>query len=371
MIPHDPRIPQTDPRRLVLEGRERELFELICTSGYVPEERNFADFCESLKSGRAWLVSGTRGSGKTAFPETVAASCNLTICIVAGRDGLTQEEILYDWDREEQKAWTDENLKLAGDLPENRRPEFLERVRREKWKREFLILGEMGLAYDLAARSAEDQAGAAAPPVLLLDESDKFGPSLEDAMLMPLERGLIYVPRLAGGYIGISDRRHRPVVVTTSNDLRNKLSSPFVSRHVYSSFRTPSLAKELEILSSRCPEASAPQLASVTKLLDAVRGVAGLGDHPSLRESIDVLTAMVRDGVCGFDEDRLLRYFCYFVKSAESQDLLKLQIDYLLLSAAAFHPEVDSWLAGRNSGVPDEFDAADHLIAKSAEISAY
>jgi len=84
MIPHDTKKTQINPRQLVLEGRENELYHLVCETGYVPAESNFSDFCESLKSGRAWLVSGTRGSGKTAFPEAVAECCNLTTCIVAG-----------------------------------------------------------------------------------------------------------------------------------------------------------------------------------------------------------------------------------------------------------------------------------------------
>ena len=253
MIPHDTNKPQINPRRLVLDGDRRRLYELICNQGYVPDEQNFSDFCESLKSGRAWLISGTRGSGKTAFPEALAAACNLTICIVAGRDGLKQEEILYDWDREEQAEWMNENLRLAKQLPENERDAFMSRARREKWKRDFLVLGEMGLAYDLAAKAVSEEA---APPVLILDESDKFGASLEDSLLMPLERGLIYVPRLEGGFVGISDWEFRPVVVTTSNDLRHKLSAPFVSRHIFSRFSTPSLIKELEILSARCSGAS-------------------------------------------------------------------------------------------------------------------
>ena len=79
MIPHDSDRPQIDPRRLVLDGCERELYQLMTDTGYVPDDQNFSDFCESLKSGRAWLISGTRGSGKTAFPEALAQACNLTM----------------------------------------------------------------------------------------------------------------------------------------------------------------------------------------------------------------------------------------------------------------------------------------------------
>jgi MoxR-like ATPase len=346
MIPHDQDREQVDPRRLVLSGEKQRLYELICGQGYVPDGRNFSDFCESLRSGRAWLISGTRGSGKTAFPEAVAAACNLTVCMVAGRDGLKQEEILYGWDREEQAEWMTENLRSAKQLSGPERDAFMTEARRAKWKREFLVLGEMGLAYDLAARAAADS--TAAPPVLILDESDKFGASLEDSLLMPLERGVIHIPRLVGGSIGSTDPRWRPIVVTTSNDLRHKLSPPFVSRHIFSRFATPSLEKELEILNSRCPAASSAQLALAIKLLDGVRGVAGLEDYPSLRESIDVLAAFARDGVEELDEEDLVRYFCYFVKTGESQELLKLQLDYLLMVASGFQPEIDGWLGERD-----------------------
>lgn len=345
MIPHDPNRPQIDPRRLVLDGLDRELYRLIAATGYVPDASNFSDFCESLKSGRAWLISGTRGSGKTAFPEAVASACNLTMCVVAGRDGLTQEEILYDWDREEQDLWMRENLAIAKGLSAEEQAGFLERARKKKWQREFLILGEVGFAYDLAAKAAYSKTP---PPVLLLDESDKFGASIEDSLLMPLERGLIYIPRYEAGFIGIADRSLRPIVITTSNDLRNKLSAPFVSRHVFSSFAIPSLEKELEILAARNPDATSSQLALSIKLLDAVRGIAGLEDHPSIRESIDMSSAFTRDSVGDLDTRTLRRYFCHFVKSASAQELLRLQDDYLVGSATAFHPIVDRWLGARD-----------------------
>ncbi|MBK7804159.1 MAG: AAA family ATPase [Chloracidobacterium sp.] len=319
----------------------------MARNGYVPDEQVFEDFCESLKSGRAWLISGTRGSGKTAFPEALAAACNLSMCVVAGRDGLKQEEILYDWDGEEQEVWMREHLALAKQLPTEEQAEFLDDARRSKWQRRFLILGEVGMAYDLAAIAASS-APRKPPPVLILDESDKFGASIEDSLLMPLERGLIYIPRYEGGTIGISDWQSRPIVITTSNDLRHKLSSPFISRHVYSRFSSPSLEKELEILSTRNRSATTIQLALTTKLIDAVRGIAGLEDHPSVRESIDIVAAFERDSIESLNRKNLVRYFCYFVKTGSSRDLLTLQLDYLLAMTNAFHPDIDSWLASRD-----------------------
>jgi len=345
MIPHDPSKPQIDPRSLLRKGRERELYGLLCDTGYVAPEKIFGDFCESLKSGRAWLISGTRGSGKTAFPEALAAACNLTMCVVAGRDGLKQEEILYDWDREEQEVWMRDNLAIAKGLPEREQVGFLEKARNAKWQRQFLVLGEVGLAYDLAAKAVESKT---APPVLLLDESDKFGASIEDSLLIPLERGLIYIPRYEGGCIGVADWESRPIVITTSNDLRHKLSGPFISRHIYSRFANPTLEKELEILAARNPKASSAQLSLAIKLLDAVRGIAGMEDHPSIRESIDVAGAFVRDSVESLDHRSLTRFFCYFVKTGDARELLGLQIDYLLAMTNGFNPIIDRWLGERD-----------------------
>ena len=163
-----------------------------------------------------------------------------------------------------------------------------------------------------------------------------------------MERGLIYIPRLQSGFVGVSDWKSRPVVITTSNDLRNKLSAPFVSRHIFSSFATPRLSKNSKFLRARCPQATSIQLGLAIKLLDGVRGIAGLEDYPSLRESIDVVGAFERDKIYDLDETSILRYFCYFVKTAEAQELLKLQLDYLLLTATSFNPQVDYWLAEKD-----------------------
>ena len=157
----------------------------------------------------------------------------------------------------------------------------------------------------------------------------------------------------------------------TSNDLRNKLSAPFVSRHIFSSFATPSLVKELEILRARCPKASSIQLGLAIKLLDGVRGIAGFEDYPSLRESIDVVGAFQRDAINDLDENSILRYFCYFVKTAEAQELLRLQLDYLLLTATSFNPQIDFWLAERDANYPVKSSSIGGQITENTSPGSY
>ncbi len=72
-------------------------------------------------------------------------------------------------------------------------------------------------------------------------------------------------------------------------------------------------------------------------------------DHPSVRESIDIVAALERDLVESLNSKDLVRYFCYFVKTGASRELLTLQLDYLLAMTHAFHPDIDSWLGSRDA----------------------
>ena len=92
-------------------------------------------------------------------------------------------------------------------LPE-RSEKIMAKTRRDKWIHAYLILGEMSPANDSAANACNDEQESI-PPVLMLDESDKFRMRIEGAMLMPLGRGLIYVPRLKERFISVSDWQQR------------------------------------------------------------------------------------------------------------------------------------------------------------------
>ncbi|QQS33002.1 MAG: hypothetical protein IPM50_15370 [Acidobacteriota bacterium] len=66
-------------------------------------------------------------------------------------------------------------------------------------------------------------------------------------------------------------------------------------------------------------------------------------------------SAFTRDSVSDLDAGTLRRYFCHFVKSTSGQELQRLQEDYLIGSASAFHPIVDQWLAARDAEWADKW----------------
>ena len=338
MLPSNPDKPKINPRQMVREGRADKLFALICQTGYIPDEGNFSDFCQSLLSGFALLACGSPGSGKTVFSDALFEACNLDYYTVTGRDELKQEELLCSWDRREQESFMREARPLIEALPESERARALESAREQRWTRRFLILGEVAAAYAKAQENGF-------PTLLRLDEVDKFGAAIEDALLSPLATGKIYVERLSEGFVGCTNEDVLPIVISTSNDSRHELSQPFRDRHLHTYFTTPGLMKELDILRARCPEIKAANLSNALKLLDAIRSVAGLSHYPSVRTGIQLARAFARDNIEEITERNVAIYFTYFAKNRRDAEYLKKQLPYLLSCVGTFHPEIDGALS--------------------------
>ncbi len=85
-MPSNPDKPKINPRQMVKDGRANELYNSICATGYIPDEGNFSDFCQSLLSGFALLACGNPGSGKTVFTDALYEACNLDYYTVTGRN---------------------------------------------------------------------------------------------------------------------------------------------------------------------------------------------------------------------------------------------------------------------------------------------
>jgi MoxR-like ATPase len=342
MLPSNPDKPKINPRQMVREGRADKLYALMCATGYIPDEGNFSDFCQSLLSGFALLACGNPGSGKTVFSDALFEACNLDYYTVTGRDELKQEELLCSWDRREQDSFMREARPFIEGLPETERARALESAREQRWTRRFLILGEVAAAYSKAEASEF-------PTLLRLDEVDKFGAAIEDALLSPLATGKIYVERLSEGFVGCINEDVLPIVISTSNDSRYELSQPFRDRHLHTYFATPSLMKELQILRARCPKIKAANLSNALKLLDAIRSVAGLSHYPSVRTGIQLARAFERDNIEEITERNVSIYFTYFAKNRRDAEYLKKQLPYLLSCVGTFHPEIDGTLVERDA----------------------
>ncbi len=273
------------------------------------------------------LIEGPRGGGKTALAEALAKACNLSTFYLQGMEELTLADVLYSWDREAQTQMVRQEL-AAGTL--------LKEAQGKQFTRDYLILGEALAAFDYASVSET-------VPVLIIDEADKLTEKIEDMLLQLLGRGWAHVPRL--GNVGVRDSKLWPIVILLSNDIRHDLSAPLRSRCLFSWLEPPTPREEVRILRARVPDAKPELLRGVTKLINCIRrDMPAVRDKPSLRESIDLLEALVRDDVESLRAEVIDEYLCFLGKRQKELMNLRQGIARLEFAVHAADREIDEWI---------------------------
>lgn len=327
----DPNKPSIDPRRLVHEGGSRALAELLATTGYIPQANTLNDVALALRQYHPILFGGPRGSGKTSLGEGLAQSCNLTLFYIPGVEGLSPREILGGWRYRAQERAINQLLR-KGWQPEA--------ARSSVWTEEFYDFGEFLEAFAYAKIAADR---SEPPPVLIIDEVEKLELKIQNLLLQPLARGWANVPKLEG-VIGVRRREQMPIVVLTSNNLK-MLSEPLRSRCFMTWMELAKPEEEVRILRSRVPNASPYQLAAVVKITQLIKwDMPQVRDKPGLRESIDLLSAFVDDGITLLIEEVIGEYLACLGKDQKELSSLRKSLGRLEEAANEPNSEVDAWV---------------------------
>jgi MoxR-like ATPase len=327
MQPNDSSRTSIDPRQALDCDGIDALAQLLAGASYIIQRHALTDLAHALRSRKPLLVEGPRGGGKTALAESLAEACNLTSFYLQGMDDLTIADVLYSWDREAQTQMVRQELAAGAPLREAQGRQFT---------RDYLILGEALGAFDYAAVSEP-------PPLLIIDEADKLTEKIEDMLLQLLGRGWAHVPRF--GDIGVRDPARWPIVVLLSNDIRHDLSAPLRSRCLYTWLDAPTPREEVRILRARVPQASPDLVSAVTRLVNCIRrDMPAVRDKPGLRESIDLLEALTRDGIEALTAHVIDEHLCFLGK--RHKELLNLRQGIARLEFAAHAPdrEIDEWV---------------------------
>src|SRR6266536_4949373 len=321
MIPSNPDRQVIDPRLLVRDHGRDALAELVASeSGYIFQLRPLKDLCQSLKSGMPLLAEGERGGGKTEMVDALAYSCNLPYFELQGMDGLSLKDILFEWDEQGQNNFVVQAVE-TGALT-------LEEARRQQWRREFLILGEVLKAYDSLAT-----AGVA--PVVKLDEFEKLPQACQAFFYQLFTDGHASIPRLSenNGHIGLGKLDEKPIVVLTSNN-QHVVHPPLRSRCVYTKVRLPTDLEEARILHSRVPLAPAHLLTQVVKVVRYIRVMMPtVRDKPGLRESIAFLKAFLTERIEVLNAETVDDHFGFIARTADV--LANLELGLQRLESAA------------------------------------
>ena len=223
----------------------------------------------ALKLKRPLFLEGEAGVGKTEVAKVLAASLETDLIRLQCYEGLDVNHAVYEWNYARQLLEI-RLLEASGGLDR-------ETASKDLFSDQFLIKRPLLQALDNARQR---------PPVLLIDEIDRADEEFEGFLLELLSDFQITIPEL-----GTIRTDEPPVVVITSNRTR-EVHDALKRRCLYFWIDYPDFQKELEIVTTKVPDASRKLAQQVTAFIQELRS-AELYKVPGVAESLDWTAALV------------------------------------------------------------------------------
>lgn len=245
-----------------IEELQKSLFE----QGYVAERSLVTAVYLSMKLGKPLFLEGEPGVGKTEIAKVIAGMLDTELIRLQCYEGLDVSQAVYEWNytRQIMHIRTMESQHKSFDESE--------------------LFGEKFLLRRPLLRAIEESDEKS--QVLLIDEVDRSDEEFEAFLLEILSDFQITIPE-----IGTIKAINRPFVILTSNRTR-ELHDALKRRCIYFWIDYPSFAKELEIVTTKVPEASLNLARQVTAFVQELRN-EDLYKVPGVAESIDWVSALV------------------------------------------------------------------------------
>lgn len=236
---------------------------LLAGQGYVASRALATVVFLSLKLGRPLFLEGEAGVGKTEIAKAIATGLGRRLIRLQCYEGLDAASAVAEWNFAAQMiAIRTAEATGAGDR---------DALRSELFTEDYLIERPL-----LAAM--RPQPGGA--PVLLIDELDRTDEPFEAFLLEALSDFQVTIPEL-----GTIKAPEPPIVILTSNRTR-EVHDALKRRCLYHWVEYPDFQRELAILHSRAPEASASLSREVVGFVQALRR-EDLFKRPGVAETID------------------------------------------------------------------------------------
>ncbi len=278
-----------------------ELRRLLAEQRYIADDGLATSVYLALKLERPLLLEGEAGVGKTEVAKVLSTALGADLIRLQCYEGLDVNHAVYEWNYARQLI--EIRLAESGGAPGGDR-----RARAgELFGPDFLI--ERPLLQAL-------RDGRPRPPVLLIDELDRADEEFEGYLLELLSDFQITIPEL--GTIRASSP---PVVVITSNRTR-ELHDALKRRCVYAWIDYPSFDKELQIITTRVPDAPATLAAQVTGFVQELRR-AELYKVTGVSETLDWVAALVALDKRELDAETIERTLGIVLKTQEDMQSMR------------------------------------------------
>jgi MoxR-like ATPase len=225
----------------------------------------------ALKMGKALLLEGEPGVGKTEVAKVLSQVFSTPLIRLQCYEGIDISQAVYEWNYPRQLLELQARPATPGD----------DTATAHLYTEAFLLKRPLLQAIDQAHNAA---------PVLLIDELDRADEEFESFLLELLSDFQISIPEL-----GTLRAKHRPIIIITSNRTRD-LHDALKRRCVYHWIDYPTRAKELEIVRCKAPGISERLAAQLVDFVQAVRR-QDLTKHPGVAETLDWVAALEHLGV--------------------------------------------------------------------------
>ena len=223
----------------------------------------------ALKLHRPLFLEGEAGVGKTEIARALSEGLNTRLIRLQCYEGLDINHAVYEWNHARQI--------LEIRLMETQGSVDREQATADLFSERFLIKRPLLQAID---------EGVETPPVLLIDELDRADEEFEGFLLELLADYQITIPEL-GTYQAV----HPPVVIITSNRTR-EIHDALKRRCLYHWIDYPDYQKELQIITTRIPEAPRRLAQEVTGFIQELRETE-LYKIPGVSETLDWTSALL------------------------------------------------------------------------------
>lgn len=259
----------------------QETHALLARGNYIAERSLATALYLSLSLKRPLFLEGEAGVGKTEIAKVLSETLDRRLLRLQCYEGLDSASAVYEWNYALQMV----EIRMAEAVGDRNRAA----LENDIFSKRFLIERPLLQALEPLADG---------PPVLLIDELDRTDEPFEAYLLELLSDFQITIPE-----IGTISADEPPLVIITSNRTR-EIHDALKRRCFYYWVDYPTAERELEILTTKAPNAPTDLSRQIVRFVQKLRDI-DLFKLPGVAETIDWAEALTQLDKLALDPDSI------------------------------------------------------------------